>query len=98
MTTNIIIHYIFTLYFILALPRQLQKFEHRNHHVDELRQARAARRVPRDHGPRDGPQLWVPSRPGERRQLRPWRRGRELHHVRPRHLRGQVQQQEVLQL
>ena len=65
MTTNPIIRYIFTLYLILALPRQLQKFEHRYNHADELRQARAARRVPRDHGARDGPQLRVPARPGE---------------------------------
>ena len=69
MTTNIIIHYIFTLYFILALPRQLQKFKHRNHHVDELRQARAPRRVPRDHGARDGPQLRLATRPRDGRQV-----------------------------
>ena len=45
--------------FISALPRQLQEPQHGGHHAAQLRQARAARRVPRDHGARDGSQLWL---------------------------------------
>ena len=44
-------------FFISALPRELQEPEHGRDHPAELRQACAARRLTRHHGPRDGAQL-----------------------------------------
>jgi hypothetical protein len=45
--------------FISALSREPEKLEHWYHHLPQLRQARPAGSLPRDDGPRDGPQLRI---------------------------------------
>jgi hypothetical protein len=42
-----------------ALSWQLQEPQHRGHHVAQLWQTRATSCFTRDHGSRDGPQLWL---------------------------------------
>ncbi len=50
------------LHCVSALPRQLQEPQHGGDHAPQLRETRAASRLTRDHGSRDGAQLWLTGR------------------------------------
>jgi hypothetical protein len=47
---------------VSALPRELQEPQHGGDHAPQLRETRAASRLTRDHGSRDGAQLWLTGR------------------------------------
>ncbi len=49
-------------YCVSALPRQLQEPQHGGDHAPQLRETRAASRLTRHHGSRDGAQLWLTGR------------------------------------